>query len=80
VSIEQVRALLRAARDENAFAAQLAEAPSILTGYDLTREERRALLERDWPRLRELGVEDESLLAAVAVIGRPERRDATGPG
>jgi hypothetical protein len=80
VSIEEVRALLRAARDENAFAAQLAEAPSILTGYDLTVEERRALLRRDLERLRELGIDDESLLAAVAVIGRPERQDHAGPG
>jgi len=77
VSVEHVRALLRAARDSAGFAAQLAQSPSILTGYNLTEEERSALLSQDRDRLRELGVE-ESLLGAVAFIGRPDARDETG--
>jgi hypothetical protein len=65
-----MRKLLRAIRDEPGFAQQIAEAPSIMTGYELTVEERELLLARDLVRLRELGVE-EDLLPAVAVIGRP---------
>jgi hypothetical protein len=70
VSVEAIRTLLRAVRDEPGFAQQIAEAPSIMTGYDLTLEERELVLRRDLVRLRELGVEDD-LLPAVAVIGRP---------
>jgi len=64
-----MRTLLRAIRDERGFAQQIAEAPSIMTGYDLTVEERELILARDLVRLRELGIEEE-LLPAVGVIGR----------
>jgi hypothetical protein len=70
VPVEAIRTLLRAIRDKPGFAQQIAEAPSIMTGYDLTVEERELLLRRDLPALRELGVE-EDLLPAVSVIGRP---------
>jgi hypothetical protein len=70
VPVEAIRTLLRAIREEPGFAQQIAEAPSIMTGYDLTVEERELLLRRDLPALRELGVE-EHLLPAVSVIGRP---------
>ncbi len=70
MSVEAIRTLLRAIRDGPGFAQQIAEAPSIMTGYALTVEERELILRRDLAQLRELGVEDE-LLPAVAVIGRP---------
>jgi len=70
VSVEAIRTLLRAIRDRPGFAQQIAEAPSIMTGYDLTVEERKLLLAHDLEALRSLGVEDD-LLAAVSVIGRP---------
>jgi hypothetical protein len=70
MSLQQVEALLRAARDRPTFAHQLAQAPEILTGYDLSREERRALVEHDFKALTEMGV-DESLAGAASTIGRP---------
>ena len=70
MSLQQVEALLRAARHRPGFAAQLAQAPEILTGYDLTSEERRALVEHDVEALLEMGVPAE-LAVASAVIGRP---------
>jgi hypothetical protein len=69
VSVEAMRTLLRSIRDEPGFAQQIAEAPSIMTGYDLTVEERELILRRDLGRLRELGIE-EDLLPAVGLIGR----------
>jgi hypothetical protein len=70
VSLEQVEAVLRAARDRPGFATQLAQAPEILTGYDLTAEERRALVEHDIERLLVMGVPAD-LAVASSVIGRP---------
>jgi hypothetical protein len=70
VSVEGIRTLLRAIRDEPGFAQQIAEAPSIMTGYDLSVEERELMLRRDLSGLRQLGVE-EDLLPALSVIGRP---------
>jgi hypothetical protein len=77
MSVQQVEALLRAAGDGAGFAAQLAQAPSILTGYDLSEEERSALLEHDGERLRAMGV-DEKLIGAVGLIGQPDAREETG--
>ena len=70
MSVDAIRTLFRAIRDEPGFAQQIAEAPSIMTGYDLSVEERETILRRDVARLRELGVEDD-LLPAVSFIGRP---------
>ncbi len=70
MSLEQVEAVLIAARDRPTFAYQLAQAPAILTGYDLTDEERRALVDNDVAALREMGVPEE-LVGAASVIGRP---------
>jgi len=70
VSLEQVEAVLRAARDRPTFAHQLAQAPSILTGYDLSAEERRALVEHDLEALEAMGVDPE-LAGAATIIGRP---------
>ena len=70
MSLEQVEAVLIAARDRPTFAYQLAQAPAILTGYDLTDEERRALVDYDVAALREMGVPEE-LVGAASVIGRP---------
>ena len=68
MSLQQVEAVLRAARDRPTFAHQLAQAPAILTGYDLTGEERRALVEGDVEALERLGVPRE-LAATAPVIG-----------
>jgi len=70
VSLEQVEAVLLAARDRPTFAHQLAQAPAILTGYDLTLEERRALVDYDVAALEGMGVA-EDLVVAASVIGRP---------
>ena len=70
VSLDQVQAVLLAARDRPTFAHQLAQAPAILTGYDLTEEERRALLEYDVEALERMGVEPD-LVGAASIIGRP---------
>ncbi|MDQ3587752.1 MAG: hypothetical protein M3350_05890 [Actinomycetota bacterium] len=70
MSLEQVEAVLLAARDRPTFAYQLAQAPAILTGYDLTAEERRALVDYDVAALQAFGV-SEDLVGAAAVIGRP---------
>jgi hypothetical protein len=67
MSIESVEALLRETTESHAFAAQLGEDPSILTGYDLSEEERAALQARDPGRLRELGVDPE-LVEAVRTL------------
>jgi len=69
VSLDQVEAVLVAARDRPTFAHQLAQAPAILTGYDLTEEERRALVENDVAVLEEMGVASD-LVGAASVIGR----------
>jgi len=70
MSLDQLRAVLLAARDRPTFAHQLAQAPAILTGYDLTVEERRALVEYDVEALDAMGVEAD-LVGAASVIGRP---------
>ena len=70
MSLEQVEAVLLAARDRPTFAHQLAQAPAILTGYDLTLEERRALVDYDVAALEGMGVA-EDLVVAASVIGRP---------
>ncbi len=69
MSLEQVKAVLLAARDRPTFAYQLAQAPAILTGYDLTLEERRALVDCDVEALEAMGV-PEDLIGAASVIGR----------
>lgn len=69
VSLEQVEAVLTAVRDRPTFALQLAQAPAILTGYDLSAEERRALVDYDVGALMEMGVSEE-LAGAASIIGR----------
>ena len=69
MSLDQVEAVLVAARDRPTFAHQLAQAPAILTGYDLTIEERRALVENDVAALEEMGVAAD-LVGSASVIGR----------
>ena len=70
MSFEQVEAVLLAVRDRPTFAHQLAQAPAILTGYDLTLEERRALVDYDVAALEGMGVA-EDLVVAASVIGHP---------
>lgn len=69
MSLDQLEAVLVAARDRPTFAHQLAQAPAILTGYDLTEEERRALVENDVAALEKMGV-DADLVGSASVIGR----------
>ena len=69
MSLDQVEAVLVAARDRPTFAHQLAQAPAILTGYDLTEDERRALVENDVASLEEMGVATD-LVGSASVIGR----------
>ena len=69
MSLDQVEAVLIAARDRPTFAHQLAQAPAILTGYDLTVEERRALVDNDVAALEQMGVAQD-LVGSAAVIGR----------
>ena len=69
MSLDQVEAVLLAARDRPTFAHQLAQAPAILTGYDLTEAERHALVEYDVAALEEMGVAAD-LVGAASVIGR----------
>lgn len=70
MSLEQVEAVLRAARDLPTFAHQLAQAPAILTGYDLTPEERKALVDYDVAALEGMGL-PEDLVGVASVIGSP---------
>jgi hypothetical protein len=70
MSLQQVEAVLHAARDRPTFAHQLAQAPEILTGYDLSAAERRALIDHDLDALIEMGV-DPDLAGAASTIGRP---------
>ncbi len=67
MSLAQVKTVLSTAHRNSAFAAQLATDAALLTGYDLTPEESRALVEGDADALRAMGVEDE-LLSAVGEI------------
>jgi hypothetical protein len=69
VSLDQVEAVLLAARDRPTFAHQLAQAPAILTGYDLTLEERRALVDNDVAALEKMGVAAD-LVGSASIIGR----------
>lgn len=81
MSTQAVTTLLREVAASDAFAAQLAVDPAILTGYDLSAEERRALLHEDEAALRALGVPAD-LAAAVHGMGPAEtalaRRMRTG--
>ena len=70
MSVEQVERVLSAALTRPGFAAQLATDAALLTGYDLTVEERQALMRHDTKKLRQLGV-DERLLPGVSVIAGP---------
>lgn len=72
VSLDAVTSVLREIRDSGSFAAQLAEDPAVLTGYDLTPQEREALLSEDEEELLRLGVPAE-LVSAVRGVGRPGR-------
>jgi hypothetical protein len=70
VSVEQVEEVLSSALTRPGFAAQLATDAALLTGYDLTVEEREALMRHDTEKLRRLGV-DERLLPGVSVMAGP---------
>lgn len=70
MSSEALNALLSDVKHGGAFALQIAEDPSLATGYDLSAEEREALIGRDLETLRRLGASDH-LLDAVEMIGRP---------
>lgn len=71
MSTQAVTTLLREVAESDAFAAQLAVDPAILTGYALTLAERSALLHEDEAALRALGVPAD-LAAAVHGIGPAE--------
>lgn len=70
MSRDAVTALLREMSESGVFAAQVAEDSAILTGYDLSPEERDALLAEDEEALRLMGVPPD-LAAAVHGIGHP---------
>ena len=74
MSREALEHVLNLARDDAGFAAQLATDPSALNGFDLTVEERRALVDHDRERLLDFGV-DVDLLEALPAIAR-----WSGPG
>jgi hypothetical protein len=61
LSVAEVERVLRTASESGGFAAQLGSDPAILTGYELTRDERRALVGRDVEALRAMGIADELL-------------------
>lgn len=61
MSLAEVERLLRMSAESGGFAAQLGSDPAILTGYELTRDERRALVGRDVEALRGMGVAEELL-------------------
>lgn len=63
MSLAQVNIVLSTAHRNAGFAAQLATDAALLTGYDLTPEESRALVQGDADALRAMGVEDELLQA-----------------
>ncbi len=69
MSLEHLTSVLARAVDDTAFAAELATDEALLTGYDLTDEQRRAFLQGDVAALREMGVE-ERLTDGVQVIQR----------
>ena len=58
MSIEAIEQILeRGARDPN-FATELRNDPSILDQYDLTAEERAAILSRDEGQIESLGMDE----------------------
>ena len=58
MSLEALATIVERASTDAAFRAQLASSPeSALASYDLTAEERAALLSRDAGELRSLGVD-----------------------
>jgi hypothetical protein len=63
MSVSHVKTVLSTARRNAGFAAQLATDAALLTGYDLTPEESRALVEGDTDALRAMGIDDELLKA-----------------
>ena len=67
MSVEQVRIVLSTAHRNAGFAAQLATDAALLTGYDLTPDEREALVGGDAEALRAMGV-DGDLLQALGEI------------
>lgn len=72
MSAEGINRLLRDMRDRPGFVQQIAQDASIATGYDITADEREALLRADPGELRSLGV-DEGLLDLPPLIGRANR-------
>lgn len=68
MSAEALNTLLRDIKSSGAFAAQIGSDPAIATGYDLSPEERDALLRHDREALRRLGGDPE-LLDAVDSMG-----------
>jgi hypothetical protein len=71
MSLDHLRQVLRRAVEDDSFAAQLATDEALLTGYDLSAEERRALLDHDERALAGMGIEPR-LIDGLRVI--PRRR------
>jgi hypothetical protein len=72
VSREHLTQVLRRAVEDEGFAAQLATDEALLTGYNLSPEERRALLEHDERALTDMGIEPK-LIEGLRVIPRRRR-------
>ena len=72
MSKEAIKSFLRDVIGDWAFAAQVRTDPSVLNGYDLTLEEKRALREHDSDALLDLGVSPE-LLRGLDVLPLPDR-------
>ena len=66
-----IETFLRDVTAKRSFAAQVGSDASILNGYDLTMEEKRALRRRDHDALRGIGVAPE-LLGALDALGLPD--------
>lgn len=69
MSREVLTQVLRRAVEDDGFAAQLATDEALLTGYELSAEERRALLDHDEQALLDMGIE-ERLHEGLRVIPR----------
>lgn len=71
MSLEGLTTLLSDIRDRRGLAQQVASDPAAISGYELSAEEREALLADDPGHLRALGVPDE-LLPVAQVVSRRE--------
>jgi hypothetical protein len=57
MSLEAIEQIMERGAREPEFARQIRDDPSVLDQYDITAEEREALLSRDPDRLEALGLE-----------------------